>query len=166
MNAYLGLGSNLGDRFKNLTEALRRLNIAPGVTVRKASPVYETFPMGGPGRQSMYLNAAVLIETSLDAMTLLETCMSIEESMGRVRRVRWESRAIDIDILLYENQTAVAERLTLPHPRMHEREFVLRPLADIAPNIVHPVIHKSILTLLEMVEELETRRLDEMILRV
>lgn len=165
MNAYLGLGSNLGDRFKNLSEAIQRLNSVEGIEVREVSAVYETDPVGDSS-QPKYLNAAIRVETTLEAKKLLKACMTVERSMGRVRRAQWESRVIDIDVLFYDNEVMSTKELTLPHPLLHEREFVLRPLADIAPDLVHPMLDESIAQLLEEVEPGGVERLDDLTLKV
>lgn len=165
MNAYLGLGSNLGDRFKNLSEALQRLNNTEGIEVRDISSVYETDPIDDTS-QPKYLNAAVMVETTLEAKKLLKTCMTVERNMGRVRRERWESRVIDIDMLFYDDEVMSTVELTLPHPLLHEREFVLRPLADIAPDLVHPMLDENIAQLLSEVEPSGVKRMDDLTLRV
>lgn len=106
------------------------------------SPIYETLPFGGPD-QPDFFNAAVEIETVLDPSSLLRTCCAIETDMGRERNVRWGPRTIDIDILLYDRLILAGEELTIPHPLMQVRAFVMYPLADIAPDMVHPVIGKT-----------------------
>lgn len=151
MNAYLGLGSNLGDRQKYLAQALERLRGIEGIEVKAVSAVYETDPVGDPD-QPMYLNAAVRVETALTAKQLLKACLAIEKSMGRVRTERWGSRNIDIDLLVYENSVVSTRDLTIPHPLLHEREFVLRPLADIDPDLVHPVLFETVRDMLAAVE--------------
>lgn len=156
MTAYLGLGSNVGDRLLNLMEAVHRLDRVPGIRVRKVSPVYETVPVGGP-EQPDYLNAAVEISTSLKANGLLLNCLGIEDEMGRIRTVSMGPRVIDIDIELFDECIHHSDVLTVPHPRMHERAFILRPLADIAPNIVHPVIGLTITELLARIDETGVR---------
>lgn len=159
MNAYLGLGSNLGDRFRNISEAIRRLAGREDIVVKDASSVYETEPVGDPS-QPKYLNAAIRVETKLEAKKLLKVCLAVEREMGRVRHERWESRIIDIDLLFYGSEVLSTRELTLPHPLLHEREFVLRPLADIAPELVHPMLDESIGQLLEEVELSGVDRID------
>jgi len=150
MRAYLGLGSNLGDRDANLDEAVRRLDAATGVVVVKESARYNTAPVGGP-RQPDYLNAACEVETELSPHELLHAALKIEDEMGRQRDVHWGPRIIDIDLLLAGSAVIDDEDLTLPHPRMTEREFVLRPLADVAPMLKHPVKGQTITALLKAV---------------
>ena len=146
--AYIGLGSNLGDRLSNLQGAIDRLNRAEGIAVTAVSHVYETAPIGGP-EQPDYLNAAIAIETDRDAGEVMEICLTVEKTMDRTRTVRWGPREIDIDILLYGTLCIESERLTIPHPRMHERAFVLIPLADIDGHIEHPVLKKTVSIMLE-----------------
>lgn len=131
--AYLGLGANLGDRLTNLQEAVRKLAAQRGVTVLRSSRVYETDPVGGPPQPS-FLNAVVEISTELDPRELLAICAGIEQALGRERSERWGPRTIDIDILLYDDLTVDDHDLVVPHPRMHERGFVLAPLAELVPD--------------------------------
>jgi dihydroneopterin aldolase/2-amino-4-hydroxy-6-hydroxymethyldihydropteridine diphosphokinase len=135
--AYLALGSNLGDRRDHLRRALARLPFdepGGGLRVTARSGVYETDPVGGPDDQGAYLNLAVEVETTLDPFQLLERCLATEAVGGRDRSVRWGPRTIDIDVLLYDDVRIESPDLTLPHPRMWERRFVLEPLSDIAPQ--------------------------------
>lgn len=128
--AYLGLGTNIGDREKNLRDALVSLNLLPGTKVTAISKVYETDPVGYANQQD-FLNIAAEVETTLNPDNLLGACLGIEAGLGRVRTVKNGPRIIDIDLLLYENEVYNSPTLILPHPRMNEREFVLRPLLDI-----------------------------------
>ncbi|SHG10216.1 2-amino-4-hydroxy-6-hydroxymethyldihydropteridinediphosphokinase [Kaistia soli DSM 19436] len=132
--AFLGLGSNLGDRHALLQAAVDALAAADGVIVRAASPIYET-PPWGPVPQGPYLNACVAVETSLPARALLDLGLSIEREHGRERAVRWGPRTLDIDLLAYGAAAIDEPGLVVPHPRMTERAFVLVPLADIAPEL-------------------------------
>jgi 2-amino-4-hydroxy-6-hydroxymethyldihydropteridine diphosphokinase len=134
---FLGLGSNLGDREENIHEALRRLASHEHISLKQMSSIYETIPQGVKD-QPDFLNAVVLIETDLDPIDLLDVVLQIEQDMGRVRNERWEPRKIDIDILLYDNTVMSAPDLTIPHPRMMERAFVMIPLAEIAPDLRLP----------------------------
>jgi 2-amino-4-hydroxy-6-hydroxymethyldihydropteridine diphosphokinase len=132
--AYLGLGSNLGDRRKNLAEAVRRLHAGPAIQVAQVSPVYESSPVGVIA-QPDFLNLVVQVATPQTPHELLAECLRIETDLGRVRQERWGPRTIDIDLLLYGDARIDDERLTVPHPQMHERSFVIVPLAEIAPEL-------------------------------
>jgi 2-amino-4-hydroxy-6-hydroxymethyldihydropteridine diphosphokinase len=132
--AYLGLGSNLGDRRQHLAEAVRRLHAGPALQVVKISSVYESSPVGVTA-QPDFLNLVVQIETTHAPHELLAECLRIETDLGRVRRERWGPRTIDIDVLFYGDERINDESLAVPHPRMHERSFVLAPLAGIAPGL-------------------------------
>lgn len=127
--AYLGLGSNLGDRLENLRSAVRLIASARGVTVRRSSRVYETEPVGP--RQPPFLNAVVEVRTDLDPRGLLEACRAVEDELGRVRAERWGPRTIDVDLLSFDELTLDEPDLVVPHPRMHERGFVLVPLLEL-----------------------------------
>jgi 2-amino-4-hydroxy-6-hydroxymethyldihydropteridine diphosphokinase len=129
MRAFVALGSNLGDRLANLQEAVDRLGGAAGIRVERTSRVYETDPVGPP--QPDYLNAVVMLETLLSAGELLEVCLSVERAMGRERGERWGPRTIDLDVLSYGQEEIDEPGLVIPHPRMHERAFVLVPLLEL-----------------------------------
>ena len=152
--ALIGLGGNLGDRRANLRKALALLNRAPGVRVLSVSRFIETAPVGGPAGQGRYLNAAARAETTLSPADLLAALHRIEAALGRDRKreVRWGPRTCDLDILLMGSMIVKTKDLTIPHPRMHERLFVLRPLAKIAPRAVHPILHKTVARLLVELE--------------
>ena len=152
MKAYLGLGSNKGDRTSNMREAVHRLSNIDHIIIGNISPVYETAPVGGP-EQTDYLNAVIELETDLNAEELLNTCRGIEKDMGRIRKEHWGPRIIDIDVLFWGQIVFTSPSLTVPHPRIHERAFVLRPLADIAPDMVHPVFGLTVREMLEKVGE-------------
>jgi len=133
--AYLGLGSNIGDKAATLAEAVARLAVTPGIRITARSADYRTPPWGDTD-QDWFLNAALGIETTLSPHDLLEAGLAIETAMGRVRERRWGPRVIDIDVLSYEGATIADERLVLPHRFVRERAFVLVPLAEIAPTLV------------------------------
>jgi 2-amino-4-hydroxy-6-hydroxymethyldihydropteridine diphosphokinase len=146
-NCFLSLGANLGDRKAVLDSALHAISDVCGQLV-SVSDVYETAPWGVID-QPLYLNIAILVQTNLSANLLLEKCQNIENSFGRERTERWGSRTLDIDILFYDDLVMETEFLTLPHPRLAERKFVLVPLVEIAPDFVHPILGVSIVTLLD-----------------
>jgi 2-amino-4-hydroxy-6-hydroxymethyldihydropteridine diphosphokinase len=150
--AYLSLGSNLGNKLRFLKEAISKIEESDKITINRISSVYETQPVGYEN-QDWFLNLVVEIKTSLVPQDLLEYTLSVEDQMGRKREIKRGPRNIDIDILLYDNQTIQSNHLTLPHPRMHERRFVLLPLAEIAPKLLHPQLMKNIEELLEDCED-------------
>lgn len=129
-SAYLSIGTNIGERLENLQHAIRLLQQHEAITVTTVSAVYETAAVGFTD-QADFLNIAVHITTTLSAQDLLLACQQIENDLGRVREFRWGPRIIDLDILLYNNENIDTENLTLPHPRMFERAFVIVPLMDV-----------------------------------
>jgi 2-amino-4-hydroxy-6-hydroxymethyldihydropteridine diphosphokinase len=137
VTAYLGLGSNLGDRLTNLQRAVDALRDAPGVRIARSSRVWETEPVGGPP-QPEYLNAVLHVETDRSPHELLEACRTVEEALGRVRTERWGARTIDVDVLLYDDEIVDAPDLTVPHPRMTKRAFVVLPLLELEPHLALP----------------------------
>ena len=145
--AYLGLGSNLGDRLAAMRAAVSALDRHARISVhteKGVASLYETAAVGGPANQPPYLNSALHVSTVLSPVGLLDAVLSIEAAQGRVRGDRWGPRRIDIDILLYENLVVSEANLSLPHPRLHERRFVLQPLAQIAGEVIHPVLDVTI----------------------
>ncbi len=158
--AYIALGSNQGDREAHLAGALTALSSLPGVTLVDRSPVYETDPVGGPAGQGKFLNSVAAVNTDLTAAQLLEELNKIEADQGRPprdERVYQGPRPLDLDILLFGNEVIdlsghPGAGLTVPHPRMHLRWFVLKPLCDIAPDAVHPVLKRTVSELLADLE--------------
>lgn len=130
----IGLGSNIGDREGHIVAAVRMLHRHPLIRVVKVSSLYETAPVGYTD-QADFLNAVIRIESSIPPQELLDVCRGIEAGLGRVREARWGPRTIDIDILLYDDIVIQADLLTLPHPRLQDRRFVLVPIDEIAPEL-------------------------------
>ncbi|CAN5669162.1 2-amino-4-hydroxy-6-hydroxymethyldihydropteridinediphosphokinase [soil metagenome] len=135
--SYLGLGSNLGDRLATLQEAVDLLGAEPGIAIVRSSRVWETDPVGGPA-QPDFLNVVVQAEVEATPLDLLAACLRVEAALGRVRDVRWGPRTVDIDVLLVEGGAIDEPELTVPHPRMHERAFVLMPLLELDPDPLLP----------------------------
>jgi len=134
MLCYIGIGSNLGDREKYIESAIEKLKSIKGIEVKRASSIYETDPVGGP-RQGKYLNGALELETELEPRELLAKLQAIENELGRKRLVKNAPRTIDLDILLYGDKKIDEPGLKIPHPRMREREFVMKPLKEIYAGI-------------------------------
>ncbi|WP_455651391.1 2-amino-4-hydroxy-6-hydroxymethyldihydropteridine diphosphokinase [Phascolarctobacterium sp.] len=145
--AYIALGSNLGDKAANLRQAVKLLQ-AKGLQIRAVSSFFQTEPYGVTD-QPEFINAAACVETSLPPEALLKLLLETELEMGRVRLRHWGERNIDLDLLLYDDLIYHSDKLTLPHPDMQNRLFVLQPLAEIAAEKIHPVYKKSIQTLLK-----------------
>lgn len=133
--AYLGLGSNIGDRKQFLHRALQILANESNIWITKVSSLYETEPWGYK-EQELFMNLVVEIETQLKATELLQVCQKIEQSLERVREIKWGPRTMDVDILLYGNDTIASPQLKIPHPYLTERDFVVIPLAEIAPQLM------------------------------
>ncbi len=148
--AAIALGSNLGDSCAIVETALKILAATPGIILERQSHLYCTAPVGPP--QPDYVNACAVVATTLEPHTLLTTLLTIEQQFGRVRLERWGPRLLDLDLLLYDDQILDTPSLQLPHPRMHERAFVLVPLAEIAPQWIHPVIREAIGHLVQQVD--------------
>jgi len=135
MYAYIGIGSNLGNRPANIESAIAELKGSSGISIEKISSIIETTPIGGP-RQSKYLNGVVKIKTEISPRALLGILQKIENKLGRIRTVKNGPRTIDLDMLLYDDKMINEPDLKVPHPRMFEREFVMRPLLEIEPQIM------------------------------
>ncbi len=148
-HAYIALGSNLGRREKNITAALSSLESTREIETIRVSPLYETPAEGGPADQPDFINGVVHLRTSLSAERLLALCQRIEDLLGRQRSVHWGPRTIDLDLLAFDDEIHSEPNLTLPHPMMHERHFVMKPLADIAPDWVHPILGETARSILE-----------------
>ena len=150
---YIGIGSNLGDRRANHVEAIERIGAIPDTKVVRASSLYESEPLGNA--KTWFVNSAIEIDTELGAEALLKRLKAIEEAMGRkrVKGKRWGSRIIDLDILLSENEVVDKRTLKVPHPEMHKRRFVLMPLAELAPHVVHPGLGQTVSALLATVKD-------------
>jgi len=150
---YIGIGSNLGDRKANALEAVDRLSKMPTTRVVRASSLYESEPLGDA--KTWFVNSVVELETVFPPDELLRRLKAIEKAMGRkrVRGKRWGSRVIDLDILLCDQEVVEKRTLKVPHPEMHKRRFVLLPLAELAPQVVHPQLGQSVSALLATVKD-------------
>jgi len=155
-DAYIALGSNMGDRELNLLRSVAEIGRLPDGKVTGLSPFYETSPVGVTEQSSFY-NAVLRLNTALSPHELLERLLRIEQEVfGRTRTTHWGPRRMDLDLLLHGDACIAEDGLLLPHPRMAERRFVLQPLCDIAPELVHPVLGKSIIKLLAALRSDET----------
>lgn len=168
ITAYLGLGSNMGDREAYLKKALKLIEKEKDIEIKKVSNIYETEPWpkqeiinGRPlekEEQNWHLNQVIGVETSLKPKELLKRMQGIEKKMGKKKKITWGSREIDIDLLLYDDQTIDTQDLKIPHPYMHQRQFVLVPLLEITPNIKNPKSKKSFREYLNQIPEEYTVR--------
>jgi len=154
MIAYLCLGSNLNNPETQVQQALQKLREDPNISILKSSSLIQTKPVGNINQPDFY-NQVIEVETSYSSDELLQKALNLENQMGRVRSEHWGPRIIDIDILLYEDEIKHTQDLILPHPEMTKRKFVLELLCSIAPDLIHPVLHKSIANLLKDIEKKE-----------
>jgi len=146
--AYIGVGGNMGDKEKNVKMALELISNSYHSKITKTSKLYETRPVGYL-EQDDFLNCAAQVKTLLSPLEFVNFLLSIEKDLKRERVIRWGPRTVDLDVLLYDNVISSIEEIILPHPRMHERMFVLQPLSDIAPYVIHPILNKTIIQLKE-----------------
>lgn len=146
--ALIAVGSNLGDRLANVRSGVGGVASLDGVDLLDVSTLYETAPVGGPDDQGAYYNAAMVVRTTLDAADLLRALHDIEASCERERTIRWGPRTLDLDLLVHGDLVSVDRALEVPHPRLHERRFVLVPVCDVAPDLVHPLLGRSMRDLL------------------
>ena len=143
MICYLGLGANLGNREENIKNAISKLSSHPEILIKNRSSMIKTKPYGNID-QPDFINSVIEIDTDLPAETLLSKCLTVENELGRKRNEKWGPRTIDIDILFYNDQIINSQKLTIPHPDLHHRKFVLNSLNEICPDFIHPVLDKSI----------------------
>ena len=150
--AYIGIGSNIGNRLSHCRQAIGEIRQFPGSAVTAVSSFYDTEPLEMPD-QDWFMNAVIALNTGFSPLELLDRCQTIEESLGRKRLIRYGPRTIDLDLLFYGQRVMKTDRLILPHPKLHQRRFVLTPLAEIAPDLLHPIIKKSMAELLNQVPD-------------
>jgi 2-amino-4-hydroxy-6-hydroxymethyldihydropteridine diphosphokinase len=145
--AYIGIGSNIGDKISNCRCAVEEMGQLSGCEVTACSSLFKTEPEGVT-QQDWFMNCVSQLTTTLSPFQLIQALLSIEHAMGRRRRRRWETRIIDLDILLFGQEVIRSRDLVIPHPLMHKRRFVLKPLAQLAPELIHPVLNTTIVHLL------------------
>jgi len=150
--AYIGVGSNLGDKPGNCSKAIDLIGGIPGCGLTAQSGVYRTEPVGVEGH-AWYVNGVISITSDISAQHLLKNLLAIEVDMGRERKKKWDPRIIDLDILLFGHDVINEKNLTVPHPLMHLRKFVLVPIVELAPNLMHPVLGKTMAELRDSFSE-------------
>ena len=146
--AFIGIGSNLGNKLENCKRAIDLMGKMPNSHVTAQANYYLSEPVGVTG-QDWYLNTVISLSTDISSHGLLEKLLEIERLLGRVRKKRWEARIIDLDLLLFDLEIIKSENLTVPHPLMHQRRFVLKPMIDLSPELKHPVLNKTMAKLLD-----------------
>ncbi len=161
--AYIGIGSNLGTPDKNCEEAIERISTNGGIKIVSKSLLYKTAPVGHI-KQDWFVNSVIKVDTQLSPKELLLALLSIESKMGRVRKEKWGPRMIDLDLLFYDNLILNQQGITLPHPEIQKRKFVLVPLNEIEENLIHPIQKKTVKTLLyELSDDAEVKKLPKFI---
>jgi 2-amino-4-hydroxy-6-hydroxymethyldihydropteridine diphosphokinase len=151
--AYIAVGANLGDRVRTISKALALLRQHPEVRVVRFSKLTETSPVGGSPDQPKYLNGAALLHTTLTPDELLKLMLETESRLGRTRTEKWGPRTIDLDLLLYGDCVIDEPHLKVPHPLMHQRIFIMGPLAEIAPEVVHPVLKLTAREIMDVLQK-------------
>jgi 2-amino-4-hydroxy-6-hydroxymethyldihydropteridine diphosphokinase len=158
---YIALGSNLGDRKSNIVQAIDHIIRTPGVRMVGLSSLYETAPVDMPPDTAHFLNAVLALQVTLDPETLHHRLREIETRLGRdPHHPKYTDRTIDLDLLLYADQVITARALTIPHPKLHERRFVLEPLAELDPTLNHPTLNQTVTALLEHLPPSDCHRVD------
>jgi len=150
--AYIGIGSNLGDKLENCLKSIDMIGEIKNSSITAQSDFFRTAPVGVEGHD-WYVNAVICLETRISARLLLKSLLAIESRLGRKRNKKWDSRIIDLDILLFGQKVIDEKHLTVPHPLMHLRKFVLVPMVQLASNLIHPVLNLSMVQLLENINE-------------
>jgi 2-amino-4-hydroxy-6-hydroxymethyldihydropteridine diphosphokinase len=158
IEAYIALGSNIGNREEYLKNAIKKINSHSFIEVEDISSIYETNPIGYTD-QDKFLNMVIKVNTDLTAFELLNVLQEIERLLNRKREVKWGPRTLDLDILLYNHENIEAEQLIIPHPRMHERAFVLIPLYELCKNIIIPTIEEPLSTIIDQLQDKEGVRI-------
>lgn len=150
---FLALGGNLGEPQQAFNTACRELQKHPCIDLLSVSSLYRSSAVGGPAGQPDYLNAVIELETELSPAEILNFCHFLEQEAGRSRKIRWEARTLDLDLLFFDQLVIETEKLSLPHPRLAERHFVLLPLQELVPGLVHPVLQKTVTELVALLPE-------------